>query len=759
MNYTAHHPPPTPAETWSRRAKVRRARKSNIPAGADEKSTGGQPPQLTDPLTRGGSSDLLELCRILQPNANGLTPTPVAKNQPPPQPTAPLTNDGLAHAQTTVDRLAESALRWPAGGKSAESAHHMHVAAMVNSAAQVAADKPAESVHLHTAAGKPAESTHLQSSTVDSSKAKLHLLSASVRGHAKSATTGHRNEPTSSGHISPSQADHPSSPVATTAHSSVTQAIMNDHNYSTPNSGSVSTLLEANVTPNSPSSQTAHNSRGSNGPLPADPGLPTSQSNRLTGQSSEMEVGASESNSYLSKVATAGDAVSATLLFANADSSLFNSNPYEVDIVKIHNNQLPVAKKPGTVTKETDATAMETGVTTMETSVTAMETDVTVVETGALKEGAGGDGQNSTESETRKCSADDAASKEAIEEREKESSFRREEEGVKCELEKEASTGKESKSRDNEEIKEVEVKEEGENLSGHTAQEEGTAGSCDTKEEGTKPSVGEVAGNSEVIGSSSETVQIKESQHLATPSPTTPGDVTTSPLPTTPISTMNIVNSAFTQSLPAIAQSPPILVSPPTGAHSPPTSPLITVFQNMTYVPYISNNHLYLYPVATDSLPDHTHSHTHQSHSHLPVVAMPINTPTSQHRSPWQQNEFPNSKIINRCKVPKRRRRKPKSPSGPASQQNKSRPLVTSPPSKASRVSWDPSSEDAMEQSLCLRRKEAGLPTNPFSLTYTVTSTSGRSWTTNSLEGEELLKCNLICTYPLSLESCNLIGQ
>lgn len=209
-----------------------------------------------------------------------------------------------------------------------------------------------------------------------------------------------------------------------------------------------------------------------------------------------------------------------------------------------------------------------------------------------------------------------------------------------------------------------------------------------------------------------------------------------SPMPTTPTSTMS-----FTSTNSSIAALPvhvpaPEAKSPPTSGHrSPPTSPVIAVFQNMTYVPYISNNHLYLYPVSPHSLVGHAPSQ--QSHSHMQFMTTPpgLNMPQSHH-----QQELPlNQKSVNKFKTPRRRRKRAKSPPIP---QQPHPPMLATPSSQASPpspVTHQRNSEDAVATSLCLQRKGEGLPVNPFTLTYTVTSSAGHSWSTNSLEGKGTL--------------------
>ena len=209
-----------------------------------------------------------------------------------------------------------------------------------------------------------------------------------------------------------------------------------------------------------------------------------------------------------------------------------------------------------------------------------------------------------------------------------------------------------------------------------------------------------------------------------------------SPMPTTPTSTMSFTST--NSSVAALPMHVPAseAKSPPTSGHrSPPTSPVIAVFQNMTYVPYISNNHLYLYPVSPHSLVGHTPSQ--QSHSHMQFMTTPpgLNMPQSYH-----QQELPlNQRPVNKFKTPRRRRKRAKSPPIP---QQPHPPMLATPSSQASLtspVTHQRNSEDAVAMSLCLQRKGEGLPVNPFTLTYTVTSSAGHSWSTNSLEGEGTL--------------------
>ena len=157
-----------------------------------------------------------------------------------------------------------------------------------------------------------------------------------------------------------------------------------------------------------------------------------------------------------------------------------------------------------------------------------------------------------------------------------------------------------------------------------------------------------------------------------------------------------------------------------------------------------------LYPVSPHSFMDHTPSQPSPSHMQFMATPPGLNMPQSPQQ---QQNEFPlNKKSLNKFKTPRRRRKQPKSLPTP----QQPHPLVATPASQASQASpcspaspvpHQRSSEDAMAKSLCLRRKGEGLPVNPFTLIYTVTSSAGHSWSTNSLKGERTLASGLLHYY------------
>ena len=369
-----------------------------------------------------------------------------------------------------------------------------------------------------------------------------------------------------------------------------------------------------------------------------------------------------------------GDAVTATLMFTNDASSIPSSGSYEVDIVKIQNNQL-------SVTKETDSVAKE-------------KMDIE----GAVTSDRQGEISPTEDQSTTKN-------------------------------ESEISVGNEK----NDAAKEVITVNEGEEHVGGAKPTEGeiTDSSRDTKETTNS------AKSTERNLSSLDGQQTPESKTTPTP---------TSPKPTTPTSTVSVTSS--NSSIPAFSFGPKPKSPPTSGPRSPPTSPVIAVFQNMTYVPYISNNHLYLYPVSPHSLMGHTPSQ--QSPSHMQFVTTPpgLNMPLSPQQ---QRNELPlNQKSVNKFKTPRRRRKQPKSPPTTPQQPH---PLMVKPASQASPgspVTHQRSSEDAVAKSLCLRRKGEGLPVNPFTLTFTVTSSAGHSWSTNSLEGEGKKIYNIILVQSLA---------
>ena len=167
--------------------------------------------------------------------------------------------------------------------------------------------------------------------------------------------------------------------------------------------------------------------------------------------------------------------------------------------------------------------------------------------------------------------------------------------------------------------------------------------------------------------------------------------------------------------------------SPATNSSSP-TPMTATPPSNVTVVPFISNSQLYLYTLNSDP----------SDATSAPLV-----------------NCFPNSSAVKNFKIPKKNSI---TPSGKNSQRNRN---------KVSRVSTkrpralpqEVSSEEAVANSVCLRRNGCGLPTVPHSLNFSITSSSGRKWASNDLKGKKMLGmgggglgwvselCYFICTY------------
>ena len=633
QNYTA----PRTAETWSRRAQVRRARKSNVSGKSGAVLGGGKSPQspllTVSSVVKRESSGVSELHQILQPKSNGLTSPSVEQ---PPQSTAHLVDNRLAVPPSS----AVSARHHPVTVADYESALYHRIAA--------------ESALYQTAAAvKSAKSAHLSQSHV-------------VRGSSPCLPSNQHNGPLSL-QLSTSnsvQSNSPASTDNTSPHPVVNGPITTASSLHSQASGTNGPMAQFSPT-------------GSNGGLPQ----PSVCKEKALATSSDVRV-------------VGDDAVTATLLFANADSALLNSNSYEVDIVKVNNDQLSVAKE--------DVVVMETDAATDTVTVTS---DKNVSKEVSFSEG-GVASVEVVKAETRENSG--VVSEEKKEERKGDG----EENG--------SSTVGDKVGADGEELLKV-VGGEGSERDKETV---GEAKVFKENERERTQNEGSVAMELESSVTTPTTMTTPISASLAQVTYPTFVQVA-SPVQTTPTSAMNIINSTPAGGLLPLVQSPPTISQSPPIVKSPPTSPSV-LYQNMTYVPYISNNHLYLYPVAANSLVDHTYALPHQSHAHL----QDITTPTSDrkqkrsYRSPRQQNESSNTKGIKMSK----RRRAPKSP--PSLSSGKPHPLLKSP------TSQNVSSEDAVAQSLCLRRKGAGLPTNPFCLTYTVTSSSGHSWTTDKLEGE-----------------------
>ena len=734
--------------TWSRRAQVRR-RKSNVSSGkgrvGEGNSSGQRSTMLDSSSTQGENSSISGLYQILQLKANGIR---ASSNQTLPLSTACSTPNRLV----TQPQIAESALQQVALHpvseiESAESAIHQVSAVKHADSAlcQVPTVKSAESALCHSPAIKFATSTHQSVVVTNSSSSQcsyLQSLSTQLNGPASLA-------------LSPSKSDQSHSL------SSCIEPVV--ANGPLPSSGiSSPSQTVANLGPNTHRQISPVSLSGSHGALP--------QSPSDSGEVVKMcPVGGVASN------AIAEDAVTATLLFANADSALFNSDPYEYEIVKVSNDRvIGSGKEVGVVPMETDTSHKESG---KEVNTVPMETDTThkgsgkevntvPMEIGVAHKESGKE-VDAVPMETDKtklaASEETTTSRELSIEKEGGASFKE----IATEHKKSKSVDSSSVDEERDTFREGEaekevamkiescesvcvtfdvVEKENENTDA-AARLEGANNSERGKESGE-----ELTRESAKVENEERTQNRSvenESSKLTMPEMTTPTSTTIERLPmlaSTTTTCMNIVNSSTTelpaltvsppttaQSLPTIAHTSPITAqSPPTIAQtspiqSPPLSPSLAVYQNMTYVPCISNNYLYLYPVATSSLVDHTP--LAQNPTHLQVLATPpgnMMQPLQSSRSSQKKNKFPNKKGVNRFKIPKCRR----TPKSHGSTPPKPRPLA------ASRVTHGVSSEEAVAKSLCLRRKEAGLPTNPFCLTYTVTSSAGHSWAANSLEGK-----------------------
>ena len=104
-------------------------------------------------------------------------------------------------------------------------------------------------------------------------------------------------------------------------------------------------------------------------------------------------------------------------------------------------------------------------------------------------------------------------------------------------------------------------------------------------------------------------------------------------------------------------------------------------------------------------------------HSQLVLYGIPASPPTPDDHN---LSHFPNAEAIRNFRIPKRR----PPPSSPSSALLLSSPLP----------SLD--SSDAVQRSCCVRRFHAGLPSNPHSLTFTLSTSQGEQWSSNNLEGQ-----------------------
>ena len=779
LTYTAPKLTSASFETWSKRAQVRRARKSN---GKAESGVGGVGVVGTKAggggevaVVGGGSGSMQmeggvsELYRILQPKANGLTSTKPL-NQAIASSSSTVTSRlssqtvTLRSAESTITvqqkfadsaipgKSAHSALQTPATTKTTESTNPIITAVSQTPFLITGSSTSATTTCTWNGSISPSGTEITSTTTAESNRSTPQAVSGSLNGPVQgsqvfSTTQSHQpvlstpqviasivrmgsmrqtlmNGPTgmpltttsalssrpipsvpcinnpgalhSENSVSDSGMSilttRPSESISTAPHTTTTatqantglnqisQASCNtSSSQAIPGAPLISTITGSSVSPTGGNLSSSQASTPEKIPKVSHI-IPTAEPNGALSQSlvEEMITPAIFRSFIAPQVHTVkGDAVTATLMFANDDSALPNSNSYEVDIVRVQNDPL-------SVTKETKGVAMETNLDNEEAITSSKQEEKSSAEDLTL---------------TKKGSEISVGEKES-------------------DSAEEARTVNEGEGQ----VGGVNVAQVIEkvvaNISNFSKQLKGEALSRDRKEDDTNRTQSDSTG-------STEGKKTTPTSSKTTPTPT-------SPKPTTPTSTMSFANTnSIASFLPSNKAK-----SPPTSAQSPPTSPAIAVFQNMTYVPYISNNHLYLYPVSPNSLMGHTPSQ--QSPSHLQLLTTPpgVNLP----QSPQQRNEFPGQKAANRVKVPRRRRKPPKSPptrphplvAAPASQAS-----TASPASPASPITRHESSEDAVAKSLCLRRKGEGLPVDPFTLTYTVTSSAGHSWTTNSLEGEE----------------------
>ena len=659
LHYTASKA----ADTWSRRAQVRRARKNltGKTATVASKSTGLRTLTNGSSVKQESSSTASELYRVVQPMADGQV-----TSAPPPLPLPPPPKAASAPPPLTLPPLPKAAsapppLPLPPPPKAASAPPPLPLPPPHESMAGLTTDSLTvqnESLVKH------AESARLQSP----------VATVTAESASQVSTINH-NGPTST--ASMPRPSNMTTPTCTSAEG-VTQTTVNGHLaklVSSPSSldPSTSEAVEGCITAQgsrdggSIPSATHISTAGSNGSLTVTP-------------SSTFDDGAPPTVCRIVNES----AVTATLLFANADTALFSSSQYEADICRVQNEPVSDGRKE------------------------------------SLAGGGGEEGGGERQDDKIVSAAREGGGREGELEDKAEDSSSVETKGVK-ESEKETSEGERERSHG----VLVEMKGDPQRLTAMATVEDGCS---NDRGEGIAPE-----GSHLVQGEDRSQVSPAVTTHTAnkadhvtsathTPSSTSPSHVTVSnPMPTTPTSTTKTDNSSM-----SVVQSPPT-------TQSPPTSPFIAVYQNMTYVPYISNNHLYLYPVSPDVLGDHTPSPTHSPNKTTPTST--TKTKPQQHNCllPRQLNEYPNQKAINKFKIPKRRR---KLNSPPTSQQP--RPLAPPPQaSPPSQVTCITGSEDVVVRSQCLRRWEAGLPTNPFSLTYTVTTSAGHSWTTDKLEGKD----------------------
>lgn len=145
---------------------------------------------------------------------------------------------------------------------------------------------------------------------------------------------------------------------------------------------------------------------------------------------------------------------------------------------------------------------------------------------------------------------------------------------------------------------------------------------------------------------------------------------------------------------------------PPPPAVKPATKPALSLdgITSLRFVPVVQHSQLVLYGIPTSPTSTDDHKLCH----------------------------FPNAEAIRNFRIPKRR--PPPSPSSAL--------LLSSPlPSQ--------DSSDAVQQSCCMRRFHAGLPSNPHSLTFTLSTSQGEEWSSNNLEGQGSMFVFLILILPV----------
>lgn len=106
-------------------------------------------------------------------------------------------------------------------------------------------------------------------------------------------------------------------------------------------------------------------------------------------------------------------------------------------------------------------------------------------------------------------------------------------------------------------------------------------------------------------------------------------------------------------------------------------------------------------------------------HSELVLYGIPS---TDDHKT-----HFPNAEAIRNFRIPKRR------------------PLPPSATPVFSLLPRTQDSTDAVQSSCCVKRFCAGLSSNPYSLTFTVSTSQGQQWSNSSLEGKCVALFTTLC--------------